>query len=256
MQPVDLDHQKVERGQIGSHEVGQPRRQRDEPPRGRRLRNPRSGRCRHVTLGQPDSAAEPARRHIDQHQVHRPATEPVLLRRRFPARDRHLAAVHIPDPRALASILPPWKRSVPAFGPNGSPAAPRRDRGAARGRRDIRLHHRAERLVPAARQDWSKLARTSANASSTSLGRRRTSRCDISPSWRCSRLWNQHPEPTGSRWATPTSSENQQNTGQPPVEQYMNSQESTRALCAMPRKWGRTSLAKISISGPMAWSSA
>ena len=59
------------------------RRQRYEPPRGRRLRNPRSGRCRHVTLGQPDSAAEPARRHIDQHQVHRPTTKPILLRRRF-----------------------------------------------------------------------------------------------------------------------------------------------------------------------------
>ncbi len=52
MQPIDLDHQKVERGQIGSHEVGQPRRrQRYEPPRGRRLRNPRSGRCRHVWAG-------------------------------------------------------------------------------------------------------------------------------------------------------------------------------------------------------------
>lgn len=83
MQPVDLDHEKVERGQIGSHEVRQPRRrQRHKPPRGRRLRNPRSGRCRHVTLGQPDSAAEPARRHIDQHQVHCPATEPILLRSR------------------------------------------------------------------------------------------------------------------------------------------------------------------------------
>lgn len=44
MQPVDLDHQKVERGQIGSHEVGQPRRrERDEPPRGRRLRLPDPG---------------------------------------------------------------------------------------------------------------------------------------------------------------------------------------------------------------------
>jgi hypothetical protein len=29
-------------------------------------------------------------------------------------------------------------------------------------------------------------------------------------------LWNQHPEPTGSRWATPTSSEIQQNPGHPP----------------------------------------
>ncbi|MGY3363565.1 hypothetical protein ACVWZL_000690 [Bradyrhizobium sp. GM2.4] len=38
MQPVDLDHQKVERRQIGRHEVGQPRRrQRYEPPRGSRL---------------------------------------------------------------------------------------------------------------------------------------------------------------------------------------------------------------------------
>ncbi|QHP66113.1 hypothetical protein EI171_00865 (plasmid) [Bradyrhizobium sp. LCT2] len=26
-------------------------------------------------------------------------------------------------------------------------------------------------------------------------------------------MWNQHPEPTGSRWATPTSSEIQQNPG-------------------------------------------
>ncbi|MGY3695808.1 hypothetical protein ACVIGA_005888 [Bradyrhizobium sp. USDA 3240] len=44
MQPVDLDHQKVERGQIGGHEVSQPRRrQRYEPPRGRRLRNPDPG---------------------------------------------------------------------------------------------------------------------------------------------------------------------------------------------------------------------
>lgn len=109
MQPVDLDHQKVERGQIGSHEVGQPRRrQRYElrtaarpptstPPWAAAIRvrlralilivapYPRSGRCRHITLGQPDSAAEPARRHIDQHQVHRPATEPVLLRRPFPS---------------------------------------------------------------------------------------------------------------------------------------------------------------------------
>ncbi|MET4222385.1 hypothetical protein ABIB00_007622 [Bradyrhizobium sp. LB14.3] len=98
-----------------------------------------------------------------------------------PARDRQLAAVHIPDPRALdldlaaveADLSPRSARTV---------RPPRRVATVARraGRRDIRLHHRAERLVPAARQDWSKLARTSANASSTSLGRQRTSRSDIS----------------------------------------------------------------------------
>lgn len=113
-----MDHQKVVRGQIGSHEVRQPRRrQRDEPPRGRRLRNPRSGRCRHITLGQPDSAAEPARRHIDRHQVHRPATEPVLLRRRFPTRDHDLAAIHAPSPRALDLDLPLWKPIRPRVRP-------------------------------------------------------------------------------------------------------------------------------------------
>ncbi|WP_165128019.1 MULTISPECIES: DUF1842 domain-containing protein [Bradyrhizobium] len=38
-------------------------------------------------------------------------------------------------------------------------------------------------------------------------------------SWRCSPLWHQHPEPTGSRWATPTSSEIQQNPG-PPLDDW------------------------------------
>nr|ABU51107.1 BpiB04 [uncultured bacterium Bio7] len=31
-------------------------------------------------------------------------------------------------------------------------------------------------------------------------------------------MWNQHPEPTGSRWATPTSLEIQQNPGHPPLK--------------------------------------
>ncbi len=182
MQPVDLDHQKVECGQIGSHEVGQPRRrQRYEPPRGRRLRNPRSGRCRHVTLGQPDSAAEPARRYIDQHQVHRPATEPVFLRRRFPARDRDLAAVHVPDPRALDHDLAaveadPSPRSAPTMRP------PRRIATVARpaGRRHIRLHHRAERLDPRRKAEPIEARPYFRKRFVHSPGRRPTSRCDIS----------------------------------------------------------------------------
>jgi hypothetical protein len=182
MQPVDLNHQKVERGQIGSHEVGQPRRrQRHKPSRGRRLRNPRSGRCRYITLGQPDSAAEPARRYIDQHQVHRPATEPVLLRRRFPARDRDLAAVQAPDPRALdldlaAVEADPSPRSAPTVRP------PRRVATVARpaGRRDIRLHHRAERLDPCRKAEPIEARPHFCKRFVHSPGRRRTSRCDIS----------------------------------------------------------------------------
>lgn len=93
-----------------------------------------------------------------QHQVHRPATEPILLRRRFPARDRDLAAVHAPGPRALdldlaAVEADPSPRSAPTVRP------PRRVATVARpaGRRDIRLHHRAERLesLPQGRTDRS-----------------------------------------------------------------------------------------------------
>ncbi|MFK4719427.1 hypothetical protein ABIE89_000527 [Bradyrhizobium niftali] len=182
MQPVDLDHRKVERGQIGSHEVGQPRRrQRYEPPRGRRFRNPRSGRCRHVPLGQPDGAAEPARRHVDQHQVHRPATEPVLLRCRFPARDRDLAAVHAPDPGPLdlnlaAVETDPSSRSAPTVRP------PRRIATVARpaGRRHIRLHHRAERLDPRRKAEPIEARPHFRKRFVHNPSRRRTSRCDIS----------------------------------------------------------------------------
>ncbi|MGY4408566.1 hypothetical protein ACVWW4_000302 [Bradyrhizobium sp. LB7.1] len=150
-------------------------------PRGRRLRNPRSGRCRHVTLGQPDSAAEPARRHIDQHQVNRPATEPVLLRRRFPARDRDLAAIHAPDPRALDLDLAavetnPSPRSAPMVRP------PRHIATVARpaGRRHIRLHHRAERLDPCRKAEPIEARSHFRKRFVHSPGRRPTSRCDIS----------------------------------------------------------------------------
>lgn len=142
--------------------------------------NPRSGRCRHVTLGQPDSATESARRHIDQRQVIAQRTSrsscaagsssgssPRGRPHPGPAGARlDLAAVEADlSPRSARTVRPPRRVATVA---------------RRAGRRDIRLHHRAERLVPAARHDWSKLARTSANASSTSLGRRRTSRCDIS----------------------------------------------------------------------------
>jgi len=40
-------------------------------------------------------------------------------------------------------------------------------------------------------------------------------------------LWNQHPEPTGSRWATPTSSKIQQNPGHPHRKQRQTYQPQT-----------------------------
>lgn len=68
-------------------------------PRIRRFRHARSGRRRHVTIGQRNGAAEPARRHVNQHQVHGPPAEPAFPGGRFPARDHDLATAHAPDPQ-------------------------------------------------------------------------------------------------------------------------------------------------------------
>ncbi|MEF2549001.1 nuclear transport factor 2 family protein, partial [Aurantimonas sp. E1-2-R+4] len=39
-------------------------------------------------------------------------------------------------------------------------------------------------------------------------------------SWRCSPQWNRHPEPNGSRRATPPTSEFQQRPGHSPVSEW------------------------------------
>ncbi|MET4608365.1 hypothetical protein ABIB90_007871 [Bradyrhizobium sp. JR4.1] len=130
----------LERGQIGSHEVGQPRRrQRDEPPRGHRLRNPRSGR----------HPARPNRR------VDTSISISFIAQRSSPSSCAAVSQLGImtsrrprPGPAgARRRSCRRGNRSVPLFGPNGAPAAPHRDRGAAPGCRHIRLHHRAERLA-------------------------------------------------------------------------------------------------------------
>lgn len=141
--------------------------------------SPRSGRCRHVSGSR---TARPNRR-VD-------TLISVRLIAQRPSRSSCAAGSSSgSSPRGRPHPGPAGARldlaAVEAdLSPRSAPTVhpPRRVATVARraGGRDIRLHHRAERLVPAARQDWSKLARTSANVSSTSLGRRRTSRCDIS----------------------------------------------------------------------------
>jgi len=49
-------------------------------------------------------------------------------------------------------------------------------------------------------------------------------------------LWNQHPEPTGSRWATPTSSKIQQNPGHPPDALYLDPNDRRHFVCISDRK--------------------
>lgn len=123
----------------------------------------------------------PARRHIDQHQVHRPATDSVLLRRGFPARDRDLAALHAPDPRALdldlaAVETDPSPRSAPTVRP------PRRIAPAATARRPPSLPppSSCRTLDPCRKTEPIDARPHFPKRFVHSPGRRPTSRCDIS----------------------------------------------------------------------------
>src|SRR4051812_43630738 len=109
MDAVNLDHQHIQRRQVGRHPFAHPlRRQRHEPTRRRRLRYAGAVRCWNIALWQPNGAPEPARRDIDQHQVHGPSPQPVLGLRRLPARQHQfvaVAAAHTgPFDRYLAAV--------------------------------------------------------------------------------------------------------------------------------------------------------
>jgi hypothetical protein len=88
---IDLDRQQIEPRQIRRHPFTHPLgRQRHEPTRHSRLRHARPGGGRDVALRQTHRTPEAAGRDVDQHQVHRPAPQPVLGLRRLPARQRDL----------------------------------------------------------------------------------------------------------------------------------------------------------------------
>src|SRR5258705_331001 len=73
---VDLHNQQVELGQVRGHPLPHAGgRERYKVARGRRLRYPAPGRRRNVALRQSDRTPKLARRHVDQHQVHRPPAE-------------------------------------------------------------------------------------------------------------------------------------------------------------------------------------
>lgn len=100
---------------------------------------------RHISFRKSHRPSEPPRRGVDQHQVHRPAAEPVLLHRAIPARECHLPPIDGPHPRMLerdlAAVKPdPAARRAPAvrlalFNPAVERAA---------GCFHVHLHHRAQ----------------------------------------------------------------------------------------------------------------
>ena len=132
VQAVDLDHQKIKLRQVRGHPLGHALGgQRHEPARGRRFRGAVPGNHRQVALRKPDGAPELARRYVDQHQVHGPATKPILGLRRRPGRQRSFPAVEAPHPRSmhrnLAAVEADLARSrAPAVADTASAAAVRR----------------------------------------------------------------------------------------------------------------------------------
>ena len=67
---------------------------------------------RQIALGKPYSPPELARRHVDQHQIYRPAAKPALGLRRGPARERKFVAVE-----AAHRGDRPWKPILPLVRP-------------------------------------------------------------------------------------------------------------------------------------------
>src|ERR1700674_2686657 len=125
------------------------RRERHEAARGRRFRHAGALQSRNVAFRKSHRSTKLPRRDVDQHQVHRPPTQPILLAGPFPARQRQFLAVKIAHPRplelhfaAMEADLAPG--STPAV--TASPFASRVARPA--GLLRILLQHGAQRLDP------------------------------------------------------------------------------------------------------------
>ena len=207
VQAVDLDHQEIELRQVGRHELRQPlRRQSDEPPRGRRLRSSVAVHDRKTILRQPHRAPDLARRDVDQHQVHRPLAEPLLLHRLRPRRQLHLPAA-LPAPahartrhidvaaveRDLALRGAPAVADAP--GRAGMPVPAQLAR--------VRFQHRLQSLDP---RRQAKALEAVAHILPRLLHPRRDGQPPSRDSFRhgvALLSGNRHPEPTGSRRATP-----------------------------------------------------
>ncbi len=202
---VDLDRQQIEIVKPGFHPRLHPRRrQRHEASGGRRLRQPRSVGRRNVSLGQSDRTLETPRRDIDQHLVHRPFAEQVFADGVLPTRQYALGPVEPANPWTLDLDLATVKADL-ALGP---PPAVRLASltplvALATGRCRILLQHLAQRLEPGGKTKTFKARRHARQR----LGLQRIGgnrgRRGMLLHGVAFLSWNQHPEPKGSRRATP-----------------------------------------------------
>src|ERR1700730_5986118 len=205
---VDLHHHDVEAGQIRPHPFLHARsRQCHEVPRSCRLRYSGPRWRGNIALGKPHRSAEFPRRYVDQHQVHRPLAEPVLRDRTLPARQRQFMALKVahagPLNRHLASV-----EADLALGSAPAMTAPAIAAGMASHASllGVLFHHGSERLDPGRQTKSIKADRNRVPSfvhSPHSCRRQSGQCCDSFLHGVAFLSWNQHPEPTGSRRATP-----------------------------------------------------
>src|SRR6202163_432145 len=205
---VDLHHHDVEAGQIRPHPFLHARsRQCHEVPRSCRLRYSGPRWRGDIALGKPHRSAEFPRRYVDQHQVHRPLAEPVLRDRTLPARQRQFMALEVahagPLTRHLAGVEADF-----ALGSAPAMTAPAIAAGMASPASllGVLFHHGSERLDPGRQTESIKADRNCVPSfvhSPHSCRRQSGQWCDSFLHGVAFLSWNQHPEPTGSRRATP-----------------------------------------------------
>ena len=172
--------------------------------RGRRLRHPASRRRRNVSLRQSYCTPELARRHVDQHQVHRPRAEPVLVYSLLPAFQWQFFAVEPAYPRPLDYDLASVETDLALRAPPAMTApvlAARMPWPTCH--LGVCFHHRAQRFDPGRQAEPIERRRHFFPR----LTHRRSRHCTRHHG-RCLHgvaflSWNRHPEPNGSRRATP-----------------------------------------------------
>src|SRR6202023_3172134 len=156
----------------------------------RRFRQTRAVGRRHVTFGQAHRTFELARRDVDQHLVHGPLTEPVFRHRTFPTGKSLLLAVEATKARAFNRHLAAVKANL-AF------------RLAPAMRPRIVFHHLCKCLDPRGKAETFETRRHIRQRFDLDRSRRNRGGCDKSVHGVAFLSWNQHPEPTSSRRATP-----------------------------------------------------
>src|SRR5215472_9929808 len=144
---------------------------------------------------------------LDEHQIHRPLSEPVLPHCLLPARQRDLLAAELTNPRPFDVDLAPMEANLPLRVPPAIPAPALSTRVARPAKfLSLLLHHRRKRLEASRQAEPLEAGRylIPSLTHSPRIYRRQGSLCCATSLHGVAFLCGiKHPEPTGSRRATP-----------------------------------------------------